>query len=125
MKKSSWIYVALLVFIALGSVVDVAIASYGPMVTSWSGIIQGFLIVLFIYWWEAVDAVERGCRHSGVAKLVTIFLAPVGHGIYLYQSREWKAATWLFVRYWAGMVVTFGIAGTVAALIVDPASLTV
>jgi len=124
MKKSSWIYVALLVFLALGSVVDLVVDTYGPTTTVWNGVIQGFLIMLFVYRWEAVDAVERGCRHSGVAKLVTIFLAPVGHGIHLYQSREWKPATWLFVRYWTGIVVTI-FAVKLIAVIVHPAFLTI
>lgn len=124
MKNSSRIYCALLLFVALGSVVDLVVEPYGPTAAAWNGFIQAFLLMLFIYRWEAVDAVERRCRRSWVARLVTIFLPPLGHGIYLLQSGEWKTAAWLFVRFWAGIVLTAVAAGLITALIIDPTSLT-
>jgi hypothetical protein len=103
MARRDWIYLGLMVFITVGFVVDSLLRDSGPPATTWSSVIQSFVIMLFVYWWEVADANQFGIRRSPVARLVTFFLPPVGHAIYLYQGRPAKSATTIFLLFWAGI----------------------
>ena len=102
-SKRDWIYVGLIAFITVGFAVDALLWSAGPTAIQWNSVIQSFGIMLFVYWWESADADQFGKRRSSLARLVTFFRPPVGHAIYLYQSRPWRPATALFLLFWAGV----------------------
>ena len=91
-SKRDWIYVGLMVFITVGFVVDALVWTAGPTAVQWNSVVQSFGIMLFVYWWESADADQFGKRRSSLARLLTFFLPPVGHAIYLYQSRPWKSS---------------------------------
>ncbi len=103
MSKRDWIYVGLMVFITVGFAVDALLWSAGPTAVQWNSVVQSFGIMLFVYWWEIADADQFGKRRSSLARLLTFFLPPVGHAIYLYQSRPCRSATALFLLFWAGV----------------------
>ncbi|WP_333889593.1 hypothetical protein [Mycolicibacterium gadium] len=113
MAKRDWIYLGLMGFITLGLVADALLWAAGPPVTTWNAVIQSFGIMLFVYFWEIADANQSGVRRSSVARLLTFFLPPVGHAIYLYQGRPWQQATKLFLLFWAG-VLGLALVGTFA-----------
>jgi hypothetical protein len=102
-SKRDWIYVGLMVFITIGFAVDALLWSAGPTAVQWNSVVQSFGIMLFVYLWERADAAQFGKRRSSLARLLTFFLPPVGHAIYLYQSRPIRPATALFLLFWAGV----------------------
>jgi hypothetical protein len=120
MTKRNWIYGALLIFVTLGSVVDVVVFTQGtPSALTWNNVVQVFGIVVIVYWWEAADASALGRRQSSAARLLTILLPMVGHAIYLYQGRHWKRATALFLLYWGGVLIVYMAAVLVSTIILD------
>jgi hypothetical protein len=103
-SKRDWIYVGLMLWITVGFAVDALVWSAGPTARQWNSVVQSFGIMLFVYSWERADGDQFGKRRSSLARLVTFFLPPVGHAIYLYQGRPWKPATALFLLFWAGVL---------------------
>ena len=122
MTKRNWIYVALLVFITFGILVDAIVWPNGPPTLTWNDLIQAIGIVILVSSWQIVDADQLGERRSTAAKILAI-LVPVGHAIYLYQSRNWKPATALFLLYWAGILIVYIAASFAAGMLVAPAGL--
>jgi hypothetical protein len=119
MTKRNWIYVALLVFITFGMLVDAIVWPNGSRTLTWNDLIQAIGIVILVSWWQIVDANQLGQRRSTAAKIFAI-LVPVGHAIYLYQSRNWKPATALFLLYWAGILIVYIAASFAAGMLVAP-----
>jgi hypothetical protein len=118
--KRNWIYVGLLLFIAAGAVIDAVVWPDGPPSPfTWNDVVQTIGIVALVYWWEVTDAKQLGRRQSAPARIATIFVPPLGHAIYLYQSRNWKHATLLLVLFWAGLVIVAIAAVLGVAVILD------
>jgi hypothetical protein len=120
MTKRNWIYLNLLVVVALGSLADAVLLPYGRPASTLSTFVQAIAIMLLVYWWEMVDAKELGHRRSTVARLLTFLIPPLGHAIYLFQSRTWKRAAGLFLLFWAGISVVAIVCAFGAALLVGP-----
>lgn len=119
MTKRNWIYVALLVFITFEIFVIAIVWPNGEPTLTWNDVILAIGIVILVSWWQIVDANHLGQRRSKAAKILTI-LVPVGHAIYLYQSRNWKPATALFLLYWAGVLIVVIAATFAAGMLVAP-----
>lgn len=105
MKKRDAIYMALLVFVAAGMLVDWYFWPQGVLDLTLNDIVQMVGIVLLVSWWQIEDARGRGASVSGVAKWMTVMLAPVGSAIYLVQSRGWGRAVPVFLTFWGGFVI--------------------
>jgi hypothetical protein len=120
MTKRNWIYLNLLVIVGLGSLANAVLLPYGRPATTVSTFVQAVAIMLLVYWWEMVDAKELGHRRSTIARLSTFLVPPLGHAIYLFQSRSWKPAAGLFLLFWAGTSVVAVVCAIGAALLVGP-----
>jgi hypothetical protein len=119
MTKRNWVYVALLVFVSIGAVIDIAVWPLEAPPLTWNDVVQTIGIVVFVYWWEVADAKQFGQPQSGPARVLTVFVPPLGHAIYLYQSRNWKRATVMFLLFWAGVFVAFMMVALGVALLLD------
>ncbi len=120
MKKRDWIYVALLVFIAFGFLVDAAMWPHGPPRSfTVNDLVQLVGLILLVSSWQIADAHIRLRPRSSAVKLMTVFLIPLGQVIYIYQSRPWKQATVVCLGFFAGVLAAGAAAITLGIWLVE------
>lgn len=119
MTTRIWVYLALLAFVVAGSAIDVVVWPGGPAGFTWNDFLQTIGIVVFVYWWESADAKELGEKQSTPARLLTIFVPPVGQAIYLFQTRPWPRASGILLGFWAGLIVAGMVGYLLAAVVLD------
>ncbi|MCC0029016.1 MAG: hypothetical protein H6891_01520 [Brucellaceae bacterium] len=103
MRKRDAIYLALLVFVAAGMLIDWvvwprAIPDFTP-----NDVVQMVGIIVLVSWWQIEDASGHGAFVSRAAKWMTIMFAPAGSAVYLVQSRGWSRALPVFLAFWLGV----------------------
>lgn len=106
MTKRNAIYLALVIFIAAGFVIDVWAWPAGtPSRFTWNDAIQLVGVVVLSSWWQIADARQRGVRRSGVASTLTVMFVPIGSAVYLFQSRNWRSAVAVYLVFWGGIML--------------------
>jgi hypothetical protein len=106
MNKRDKIYVLLLVFVAIGVIVD-WLMLLGIFPTSslnyWVGMIG---IIVFCRLWQNEDSTQLGHVQSVASKSLTIIFPIVGTAIHFIESRQWKSAILEFFLFWLGIIAT-------------------
>jgi hypothetical protein len=92
MKKRYWIYLALLIFGAFGSVLDIALFYKNDRYTIINDIVQLIGNVMLCVWLQREDAKEKGFTVEIWIRTLTIFFIPLGGLVYLFKTRHWFRA---------------------------------
>ncbi|MDO5613488.1 MAG: hypothetical protein Q4G14_09645 [Paracoccus sp. (in: a-proteobacteria)] len=120
------IYVLLLVYVAIGAVID---RTFWPDMDTmptytWNDFIQMVGIVVLCVLWQRADADQRGQTVGSGTRLLTILLTPLGLLVYLCATRRWWGVlVWigfLFGIVLAYIVSSFSVASVYAAITPSP-----
>ncbi|WP_117193728.1 hypothetical protein [Rhizobium terrae] len=105
MTKRDFIYLALLISLAIGSIIDVFTWSGEDAGYTLNDITQLVATVVLCVWWEIEDAKLRDGKAVTLTRTMTIFFAPLGLLIYFFQSRKPLAALVWFAGFIGGAVL--------------------
>lgn len=105
MTKRDFIYVALLVSLATGSVIDAFTGGPDAQGFTLNDLTQLIATVVLCVWWEIEDAKLRGGTAVTLTRTLTIFFAPLGLLAYFFQSRRPIAAAIAFVAFICGALL--------------------
>jgi putative effector of murein hydrolase LrgA (UPF0299 family) len=112
LSRRDWVYVALLVFVAIGSTLDSVYQPY-PHSYSLNDFVQMVGIIILCAWWQIEDANVREMKRGTAARIFTVLFMPVGLAIHLFQSRKAGRATIILISFILG-VIGAAITGTLA-----------
>ncbi|WP_295808017.1 hypothetical protein [uncultured Nitratireductor sp.] len=115
-------YILLLLFVAAGVLADWCFWPVRQPGLTPNDIIQMIGIVCLVSWWQMADAKIRDGRRRRAAMWWPVLFVPVGLAVYLYGSREWKAATFMLLAFLAGLFAAMIAADFAGAYLVHGAS---
>lgn len=99
------LYIVLIMVTFLGMLVDWLLWLSGEPAINHGVLIHATAIMIGTLLWQFADAKEKGRKASVLSSALTVVFAPLGSAIYLYQSRDRKAATAMFATFWSGLVL--------------------
>jgi hypothetical protein len=105
MTKRDFIYVALLIALATGPIIDAFTGGADAVGFTLNDAGQLIATIVLCVWWEMEDAKLRGGTAATLTQTATVFLAPLGLLIYFFQSRKPIAATIAFVAFIGGALL--------------------